>query len=280
MNRILFLFVFVCFTYSYSKTIYGEYTYTYGDDETLTTAKQKCQTLAKRDAVEKFATYITSETVIRNYQTKSDEIIANTEAMITDVKTVEERIDKSNTTIFYKVSAEVDEEKILAVYYERERIRLKKIEAERKLQAEKIEAERKAEVERLEADRKAQELKLQAEKEALEAKLKHEKEMASIEQETEKIKLSREINEKDRRFWRTQKWIALGAFAGSAGLGVYFNSQGASNYDDYKSATSTASADDLYDKAESSYLYRDVTFSVSVLPLGYFFYAWYKESQY
>ncbi|MBN2790120.1 MAG: hypothetical protein JXR69_08015 [Candidatus Delongbacteria bacterium] len=280
MNRILYLFVLVCFTFGYSKTIYGEYTYTYGDDETLTTAKQKCQTLAKRDAVEKFATYITSETVIRNYQTESDEIIANTEAMITDVKTVEERIDKSNTTIYYKVSAEVDEEKILAVYNERERIRLEKIEAERKLQADKLEAERKAEAARIEAERKAQELKLKAEKEALEAKLKHEKEMASIEQETEKLKLSREINEKDRRFWKTQKWIALGAFAGSAALGTYFNFQGSSNYDDYKSATTTASADDLYDKAESNYLYRDVTFSVSVLPLGYFFYAWYKESQY
>ncbi len=279
-NFLIILFFSILFTATYSKTIYGEYTYSYGDDETLTTAKQKCQTLAKRDAVEKFATFLKSETVVRNYQTENDEIIANAEAMVTDVNIIEEKIDKLNTNIYYKISAEVDEKKILGVYEAKEKLKLEKIEAERKAQEERSEAERKAEAERLEAEREAQELKLKADKEALEAKLKHEKELAAIEQETEKIKLSREINEKDRRFWRTQKWIALGAFAGSAGLGTYFNAQGSSYYDDYKSATSTSSADDLYDKADSNYLYRDVTFSVSLVPLGYFFYAWYKESQY
>ena len=92
--------------------------------------------------------------------------------------------------------------------------------------------------------------------------------------------MSRELSQKDRRFWRTQKWIGLGAFVGSAALGTYFNSQGSSYYDDYKSATSTPSAVDLYDKAQNNYTYRDVTFSVSLVPLGYFFYAWYKESKY
>ena len=269
MKKLILLTLLICSAFSFSKTIYGEYTYQYSDAETLIEAKQKCQTLAKRDAVEKFATYLRSETVVRNYQTESDEIIANAEAMITDVKTVEENIDRNNSSIYYKISAQVDEKKILAVYEERERIKLEKIEAERKAQAEKLEAERVLQEQRLAAERKAEE-----------ERLTHELEKARIEQETEKYKLSRELHEKDRRFWRTQKWIALGAFAGSAGLGTYFNSQGSSSYDDYKSATTSADAADFYDKAESSYLYRDITFSVSLVPLGYFFYAWYQESKY
>jgi len=258
MKRIAAFAFLAVLCVTYAKTIYGEYTYTYGDDETFTEAKQKCQTLAKRDAVEKFATYLRSETIIRNYQAESDEIIANAEAMMMDVKIVEENIDKLASTIFYKISAEVDEKKILGVYEEKEKMRLEQAEAERERQRIKQEAERKA----------------------LEAKLEHERELARINAETEKLKLSREINEKDKRFWRTQKWIGLGAFAGSAALGTYFNSQGASYYDDYKDATSTSAAVSFYDKADDNYLYRDVTFSVSLVPLGYFFYAWYKESQY
>ena len=269
MKQILVLILFFTYAVLFSKTIYGEYTYTYGDDETLTTAKQKCQTLAKRDAVEKFATYIRSETVVRNYETANDEIIASAEAMVTDVKIIEEKIDKLNTIIYYKISAEVDEEKILGVYEAKEKIKLEKIEAERKAQSERLEAERKLQAENLEAQRVAEAEKRQ-----------HDLEKARIEQETEKYKLSRELNEKDKRFWSTQKWIALGAFVGSAGLGTYFNSQGSSYYNDYENAKTTDSALDFYDKADKNYLYRDVTFSVSVVPLGYFFYAWYKESNY
>lgn len=258
MKRLLFLMILIFFSFAFSKTIYGEYTYTYGDDEALSEAKQNCLTKAKRDAVEKFATYLRSETIVRNYQTESDEIIANAEAMMLDVKIVKEDIDRNNSTVYYKISAEVDEKKILGVYEEKERMRLEQAEAERK----------------------NQELKNEAERKALEEKLEHERELAKIEQETEKYKLTREIREQDRRFWRTQKWIALGAFVGSAGLGTYFNSQGASYYDDYENATSTSSAVSLYKKSDDNYLYRDVTFSVSLVPLGYFFYAWYKESQY
>ncbi len=258
MKRIAAFAFLAILCVTYAKTIYGEYTYTYGDDETLTEAKQKCQTLAKRDAVEKFATYLRSETIVRNYQTESDEIIANAEAMMMDVKIVEEKIDKLASTIFYKISAEVDEQKILGVYEEKEKMRLEQAEAERERQRIKQEAERKA----------------------LEAKLEHERELARINAETEKLKLSRDINEKDRRFWRTQKWIGLGAFVGSAALGTYFNAQADSYYDDYESATTTLEAVDLYDKANSNKDYRNITFSVSLVPLGYFFYSWYMESKY
>ena len=258
MKHLILLTLLISSALTFSKTIYGEYEYTYGDDETLTEAKQKCQTMAKRDAVEKFATYLRSETIVRNYETESDEIIANAEAMMTDIKVIEEKIDKARSTVYYKISAEVDEKKILGVYEEKERMRLEQAEAERK----------------------AQQLKLEAERKILEDQLEHERELARIAAETEKYKMSRELSQKDRRFWRTQKWIGLGAFVGSAALGTYFNAQGSSYYDDYESATSTSSAVDLYDKAQNNYTYRDVTFSVSLVPLGYFFYAWYKESKY
>ena len=280
MKRTVLLSLMIFLSVSFSRTIYGEYTYTYGDDETMTEAKQKCETFAKRDAVQKFATYLRSETVVRNYQTESDDIIANAEAMMTDIKIVEENIDKNNSTIYYKISAEVDETKILRVYEEREKIKMEKIEAERKAQAERMEAERKAEAERLEAERLLQEKRLEAERQTELNRLKHDLEKARIEQETEKYKLSRELHEKDRRFWKTQKWIAFGAFLGSAGMGTYFNMQGSSNYDDYKTATTSSDAASYFDKADNSYLYRDITFSVSLVPLGYFFYSWYQESKY
>ncbi|MBN2857182.1 MAG: hypothetical protein JXN63_02155, partial [Candidatus Delongbacteria bacterium] len=250
--KIFIIILLLIVSTGFSKTIYGEYTYTYGDDEALTEAKQKCITMAKRDAVEKFATFLRSETIIRNYITEKDEIVANAEAMMTDTKIIEENIDRTNSTIYYRISAEVDEKKILGAYEEREKMRLEKAEAERK----------------------KQELKLAAERKALEDKLEHERELARIASETEKYKMSRELSEKDRRFWRTQKWIGLGAFAGSAALGTYFNSQADSYYDDYENATSTQNALDYYDKANSNKDYRNITFSVSLVPLGYFFYAW------
>jgi hypothetical protein len=257
VKNCIFIF-FIIVSTGFARTIFGEYTYTYGDDEAITEAKQKCVTMAKRDAVEKFATFLRSETIVRNYQTESDEIVASAEAMMTDVMIIDEKIDKLASTVYYKISAEVDEKKILGVYEEKERMRMEKAEA----------------------GRKAQELKLAAERKALEDKLEHERELARIASETEKYKMSRELSEKDRRYWRTQKWIGLGAFAGSAALGTYFNAQADSYYDDYENATSTQKALDLYDKADSNKDYRNITFSVSLVPLGYFFYAWYQESKY
>ena len=101
-------------------------------------------------------------------------------------------------------------------------------------------------------------------------------------------------NVSKKNFWRSQKWIALGVFVGAAGVGTFFNSQAGSflddsdaYYKDYNSATTTQSAVSFYNKAVDSakksddyYNYRDITFSVSLVPLGYFFYAWYMESKY
>lgn len=91
-----------------------------------------------------------------------------------------------------------------------------------------------------------------------------------------------EGSKKEKRdFWKKQKWYSLGAFALSAGAGSYFYMSGNSYYDDYEACTSTTKeAEDLYDKAVSADTFRDVSFSVSLASLGYFFYSWYKESSY
>ena len=258
MKHLLLIIVLIIFSYSYSKTIFGSAEYVYGDAETLLDAKAKCMSLAKQDAIEKFATFISSESVVRNYVTERSEIVTSAQGMITDIKVIEENIDKATSRIFYKISAEVDEKKILAVYEEKEKIRLEKVQAERLKQEERLEADRKAQADKLEHDRK----------------------MAEIQYKTKEMESSMFLNTKDKRFWSKQKWIALGAFVGSAGLGTYFNYQSDSYYDDFQNTSSTSESISLLDNANSNKDYRNVTYSVSLVPLGYFFYSWYKESKY
>ena len=78
MKNILVLLILI-FSFVLSAKIVkveGEYTYTYSDDETIVQAKKKCLDFAKRDALEKFATYISSESVYKNYMTEKDQVVA------------------------------------------------------------------------------------------------------------------------------------------------------------------------------------------------------------
>lgn len=275
---ILSFFASIC-----SKTIYGEYTYQYSDAENLIEAKEKCMLLAKKDAVEKYATFIKSETIVRDYVIQKDELIANTEAMLKDVKIVEENIDRTNSRIYYKISADIDESKILTVFEQKEKLRLELLEAEKKAKEQEFESER---------IKREQEIKLKeieiAKKEELE-KLKIEAEKRRIEQE-ENIRnleaehlLKQKLASKDnpqRKFWAKQKWIALGTFAASASVGSYFQIQANFYYSDHEDATSTQTAVESFDKATDYRNYGNITYSVSLVPLGYFFYAWYKETRY
>jgi len=264
MAFLLFATVIVC-----SKQIEGEYRYSYNDSETIIDAKQKCLNLAKQNAVERFATFIRSETIVKNYITEKDEIIANSMGMITDVKIINEIIDKANTTVYYKISAEIDEIKVMAMLEEKEKIRseetAKKREQEERLR--EIEITRQAELERLRVEAEAK-------------KLEQEERIRAMEEE----KLIREKfsfkNEPKRKFWEKQKWIALGTFVGTTGLGIYFNSVSDSYFDDHDTATDTPTAVDSFDKTKDFESYRNITYSVSLVPLGYFFYSWYKERQY
>ena len=90
MKHLLLIIVLIFFSYSYSKTIFGSAEYVYGDAETLLDAKAKCMSLAKQDAIEKFATFISSESVVRNYVTERSEIVTSAQGMITDIKEITE----------------------------------------------------------------------------------------------------------------------------------------------------------------------------------------------
>ena len=282
-NKVMMIATLTLLSVLYSKQIFGEYLYQYSDAETIIEAKQKCMLLAKKDAVEKYATFIKSETVVRNYITEKDELIANTESMLADIKIIEENIDKLNSKIYYKISAEVDESKILAVFEQKEKMRLDLLESEKKAKEQEFEAER---------IKREQEIKLKdieiAKKEELE-KLRIEAEKRKIAQE-ENIRnleaenlLKQKFAQKDnpkRKFWAKQKWISLGVFAASVGVGSYFQLEAESYYADHENATSTQSAIDAFDDATDYRNYGNITYSVSLVPLGYFFYSWYKESKY
>jgi hypothetical protein len=99
--------------YANPMVIEGEYKYIYSDSESIVDAKRKCLDFAKKDALEKFATYISSESVVKNYQTEKDEIISSTLGIVKNIQVVEEKIDKVNNSIYYKVTAEVNEQEIL-----------------------------------------------------------------------------------------------------------------------------------------------------------------------
>jgi len=83
-----------------------------------------------------------------------------------------------------------------------------------------------------------------------------------------------------RDFWNTQKWVALGSFTASAAVSGFCHYQAESYYTDYQDATTSKDATDFYDKTESFDNYRNISGGVSLVPLGYFFYAWYMESRY
>ncbi len=93
-----------------SEVIYGEYTYTYGDSESLVAAKQKCMSLALRDAVESYFSFIQSYTEIENYQLKQDLIRSVAYGYARNTKVIEERIN--GRTIQYKIMTEVEPRQI------------------------------------------------------------------------------------------------------------------------------------------------------------------------
>lgn len=115
MRKICFIAMFLSIVSAWSSniTIEGEYSYIYSDSESIVDAKRTGFDLAKKDALEKFATYISSESVVKDYITEKEEIISSTLGIMKNIQVVEEVIDKANNSVYYKVSAEVDEDEIL-----------------------------------------------------------------------------------------------------------------------------------------------------------------------
>lgn len=102
-----------------AKQIIGSSEYRFSDNETFVQAKKRCMELAKRDAVEKFATYINSETVVKNMMLDSDEITARSLGIVKNVVILKDSVDRASSFIFYKIKGEIDENEVMKLLKEK-----------------------------------------------------------------------------------------------------------------------------------------------------------------
>ncbi|MBN2858416.1 MAG: hypothetical protein JXN63_08440, partial [Candidatus Delongbacteria bacterium] len=112
MKKILLIMLALC-VIVFAKTITGESSYTFGESESIIQAKKTCKQLAIKNAVESFATYIESESVIRDFVTEKDVIVARSLALVRDVEVLEEKMDLANMSIFYKIKGEINEQEVI-----------------------------------------------------------------------------------------------------------------------------------------------------------------------
>lgn len=102
----------------FSKIINGEAKYRFGDNETVIQAKKKCKIEALRNAVETYAIYIESKTIITDYKLSKDIIIAKAIALVKEIKINEEKIDRLNSIVYCNISGEINEKEVLKTLHE------------------------------------------------------------------------------------------------------------------------------------------------------------------
>jgi hypothetical protein len=85
----------------------GQACYTFGDNESLVEAKQFCFDLAKRNAIERYCTFVRSETLTKNYQLEKDVVDTLAAGSLENIKIIEET--KKNREICYRITGVVDE---------------------------------------------------------------------------------------------------------------------------------------------------------------------------
>jgi len=116
-------FILTVFLLSYAEkivTIEGQYSYTHSDSESKIDARKAAIGLAGRDAVEKFATMITSTTVVENYEMKKDRVVASSCAMLKNVLYLTDEYDKANGVYHIKLKAEIDEDEVMKLLKEKQ----------------------------------------------------------------------------------------------------------------------------------------------------------------
>ena len=85
----------------------GEYTYKWGDNETVLVAKSLCYNMALRNMVESYQIFVASTTDIQNYEVRNDLIQTLSAGYLEDLTVVEERIEKEKNVAYYKLRAYV-----------------------------------------------------------------------------------------------------------------------------------------------------------------------------
>lgn len=80
--------------------------------------------------------------------------------------------------------------------------------------------------------------------------------------------------------WKRNKRLSFVTSILIAGAGVYCNYLGDQAYDNFQAAKITDTADNAWDESNNMYLYRDISYSVSVVPVVFGMYSWIKQIGY
>ena len=101
----LLLSITLCFSQSEKVRVTGDYSYVFGDSETLLEAKNICYSMAVREAIESNSIFISSTSVVTHSQL-NDLIQTISSGYLQDLKILEEKVEGRN--IYYKVEAYVE----------------------------------------------------------------------------------------------------------------------------------------------------------------------------
>jgi opacity protein-like surface antigen len=88
----------------------GEYEYTYGDNESIIQAKQRCENMALRAAIEQCALFVSSTTNIENYELRDDLVNTIVAGLVKNKKILAQRVE--GRTVYFKVSIKLDDEQM------------------------------------------------------------------------------------------------------------------------------------------------------------------------
>tara|TARA_B100000315_G_C14483499_1_gene544056 strand:+ start:137 stop:877 length:741 start_codon:yes stop_codon:yes gene_type:complete len=84
----------------------GEYSYTYGDSESIVEAKNICYAMAVRNAIEGYKVFVSSTTSVRNTAFLNDLVQMISSGYLEDLTVLEEKIEGRN--VYYRVEAFVN----------------------------------------------------------------------------------------------------------------------------------------------------------------------------
>ena len=82
-----------------------------------------------------------------------------------------------------------------------------------------------------------------------------------------------------KNFHKNQMWIGIIGSTVIAGAGIFCNFTADATYDEYISATASATASEMREKYENYQTYRNICYSVSVVPLFYSVYNFIKKGE-
>jgi hypothetical protein len=102
----LLFFAFAGVTLAKTEVFFGEFSYTYGDNESLTQAKEICKRSALKNALESAMVYVSSEVRVNSGRLEKLDLYSLSEGCITNVTVLNERVEGRN--IYCRIQGAVD----------------------------------------------------------------------------------------------------------------------------------------------------------------------------